>query len=276
MIAPEPTGQELLAVFISRQIRDGEQVIAGTNLEVPRAGLLLAHWHHAPNLRLQLGGYMANLCDELGLARFSSRADFDRLDVPGIESHVPLDFENLWRVDLTFIGGIQVDPYGNTNMIGLRRADGGFRMRGPGTVGIATLTSFIRRYFIFVNEHSPRVFVPECDYVSSVGWAGGGADARVRLGLPGGGPQYIITPLGIFDFDPLTKHARLRYAMPGVEPAEIRKSTGFPVPAAPEIEELPRPTECELAILRGRVDPGGILRRGAPGHDETKRSTMTT
>ena len=50
---------ELQAVFIARQISDGEQVLAGTNLEVPRAALLLAHWHHAPNLRIQLGAYMA-------------------------------------------------------------------------------------------------------------------------------------------------------------------------------------------------------------------------
>lgn len=261
MSQSEPSREELLAVFISRQIEDGEQVIAGTNLEVPRAGLLLAHWHHAPNLRLQLGGYMANLSDQAELERFSARADFDRLGVPGIEAHVPLDFENLWRVDLTFIGGLQVDPYGNTNMIGLKREGGGFRMRGPGTVGIATLTSHIRRYFIFVNEHTPRVFVPQCDFVSSVGWAKGGADARERLGLPGGGPQFIITPLCIMDFDPRIKHARLRYLLPGVSAAEVQERTGFPLPLVADVEHMPPPTDRELAVLRSRVDPGGVLRR---------------
>ena len=100
---------ERQAVFIARQIKDGEQVVAGTNLEVPRAALLLAHWHHAPNLRVQLGGYMANLFDAERVERFAARADFDRKGVPGVESYVPLDFENLWRVNLTFIGGMQVD-----------------------------------------------------------------------------------------------------------------------------------------------------------------------
>lgn len=252
---------ELQAVFIGRQIRDGEQVLAGTNLEVPRAALLLAHWHHAPNLRIQLGGYMASLLDAAKVDRFSARADFDRHGVPGIESYVPLDFENLWRVDLTFIGGLQVDRYGNTNMIGLRGEKGGFKVRGPGTVGIASLTTHIRRYFIYVNEHSPRVFVPKCDFVSSVGWGTGGADAREKLGLPGGGPALMITPECIMDFDADTKQARLRFLSPGVSVEQVQAKTGFPLPTAPDLCELPLPDEHELHILRSKVDPGGVLRR---------------
>lgn len=261
---PACSPAELQAVFISRQILDGEQVLAGTNLEVPRAALLLAHWHHAPNLRVQLGGYMANLFDAPQVERFSARADFDRLGVPGIESHVPLDFENLWRVDLTFIGGMQVDRHGNTNMIGLK-GDGRPRLRGPGTVGIASLTSHIRRYFIYTNEHSDRVFVPRCDYVSSVGWGAGGKHARDELGLPGGGPALIITPDCIMDFDPETKEARLRYLSSGVSVQEVQAKTGFPLPVAPELAELPAPTAEEIRILRGKVDPGGILRRSSKG-----------
>ncbi len=252
---------ERQAVFIARQIHDGGQVLAGTNLEVPRAALLLAHWHHAPNLRVQLGGYMANLLDAQRVERFAARADFDRQGVPGIESLVPLDFENLWRVSLTFIGGMQVDRFGNTNMIGLRGEKGGFRVRGPGSVGIATLTTHIKRYYIYVNEHTPRIFVERCDYVSSVGWAHGGRDAREKLGLPGGGPALIITPECIMDFDPESKAARLRYLSAGVSASHVQAKTGFELQSAPELCELPEPTERELAILRNRVDPGGVLRR---------------
>jgi glutaconate CoA-transferase, subunit B len=263
MTSADCTPEERLAVFISRQIKDGEQVIAGTNLEAPRAALLLAHWSHAPNLRLQLGGYMANLSEERQLERFSSRADFDRRGAPGLEAHVPLDFENLWRVDLTFIGGLQVDGFGNTNLIGLKRAGGGFKMRGPGTVGVASLTTFVRRYFIFLTEHSPRVLVPKCDFISSVGWAKGGADARAKLGLPGGGPQFLTTPLCVMDFDPDTKRARLLHLQPGVSAEQVRAETGFPLAPGPAPEPLPSPTDEELLILRERVDPGGRLRRAA-------------
>jgi glutaconate CoA-transferase, subunit B len=262
-VDPPCSPAELQAVFIARQIEDGQQVIAGTNLEVPRAALLLAHWHHAPNLRVQLGGYMANLLDAPPLDRFSARADFDRLGVPGIESHVPLDFENLWRVNLTFIGGLQVDRFGNTNMIGLRAENGGgFKVRGPGTVGIATLTTHIQRYFIVVNEHSPRVLVPQCDFVSSFGWGEGGADARAKLGLPGGGPALIITPDCVMDFEPQTKAARLRWLSPGVSVERVRANTGFELLVADDVGEFASPSTQERNILRRRIDPRGVLRRG--------------
>ena len=261
MSAPSCSPAELLAVFIARQIEDGQQVLAGTNLEVPRAALLLAHWHHAPNLRVQLGGYMANLLDAPRLEHFSARADFDRLGTPGIESHVPLDFENLWRVNLTFIGGLQVDRFGNTNMIGLRRAGGGFKVRGPGTVGIATLTTHIQRYFIYLNEHSPRVLVPACDHVSSFGWGAGGREARSRLGLPGGGPELILTPDCVMDFEPESKEARLRYLCRDATVEQVQARTGFPLLLAPDVGHLPQPTDDELRILRERVDPKGVLRQ---------------
>jgi glutaconate CoA-transferase subunit B len=164
--------------------------------------------------------------------------------------------------DLTFIGGLQVDCH-NTNMIGLKGEKGRFKVRGPGTVGTATLTTHIRRYFIYVNEHSSRVFVPRCDYISSVGWGTGGADAREKFGLPGGGPALMITPECIMDFDPETKHARLRYLCPGVTADQVQAKTGFALPATPELCELPLPTDDEIHILRTKVDPGGILRRPA-------------
>lgn len=249
------SASERLICFIASRIRDREQVIAGTNLAIPRAALLLAHWHHAPNLRLQLGGYMANLSDGGSLDRFAARADFDALGVAGLEAHVPLDFENLWRVDLTFVGGLQVDRFGNTNLIGLKNADGSMKMRGPGTVGTATLTSSVRRYFIYLNSHSKRVLVPKCDYISTFGWGQGGHQARADLGLPGGGPELIITPEAVMDFDPQLKCARLRWLMPGRDPAEIAALTGFELPFAPDLAELPEPPTAMLEILRHKVMP---------------------
>ena len=57
--------------------------------------------------------------------------------------------------------------------------------------------------------------VQACDYVSSFGWGGGGRDARAQPGLPGGGPELILTPDGVMDFEPESKHARLRHLAPG-------------------------------------------------------------
>ena len=108
--------------------------------------------------------------------------------------------------------------------------------------------------------YPPRVFVERCDFVSTVGWGSGGADARRRLGLPGGGPRYCITPLAILDFEEESKRLRLRSVHPGVRPEEVLGRTGFPLIVPDRVDETPAPTREELAILRGRVDPHGLLR----------------
>ena len=81
------------------------------------------------------------------------------------------------------------------------------------------------------------------------------------LGLPGGGPALMITPECIMDFDPETKHARLRYLCPGVTADQVQAKTGFALPAAPELCELPLPTDDEMPILR---DQGGSRRHTSP------------
>jgi glutaconate CoA-transferase subunit B len=119
----------------------------------------------------------------------------------------------------------------------------------------------VRRFYLFVNEHSPRVFVPRCDFVSTVGWGEGGADARLRLGLPGGGPRYCITPLAVLDFEETSKRLRLHSVHPGVTVDEVKARTGFELLAPDRVPVTGSPDDDELDILRRRVDPQGLLRR---------------
>jgi glutaconate CoA-transferase subunit B len=253
------TTKELLAIFISRQIKDGEQIIAGTNLAVPRAGILLAHYTKCPNLHLQMGGYLVNLLNEEKVHSFEFRGNWDSYGGAGIEAFIPLDFESLQHVDLTFIGGMQIDRYGNTNLIGIK-GDNGFKVRGPGTTGIATLTTYVKRYFIFTQKHNKKIFVEKCDYRSSFGWGDGGKDAREKLGLPGMGPEFVITPYTIMDFEEDTKKMRVKYLMPNISIEQVVDSTGFELVIPENIESVSIPTEEELFVLRNKVDPSGILR----------------
>jgi hypothetical protein len=89
------------------------------------------------------------------------------------------------RDSVFFVGALQIDAFGNSNLIGLGRDPRRLTLRGPGAIATTTNASHVRRFYLFVNEHSPRVFVPRCDFVSTVGWGEGGSDARRRLGLPG-------------------------------------------------------------------------------------------
>ena len=104
-------------------------------------------------------------------------------------------FDNVkhWHKRVFFIGGVQVDPHGNTNLIGVGPEYSKLRFRGPGSVGTPTLSTHVGRYYIVLNSHTPRLLVEHCDYISAYGWGSGGADARKKLNIPGGGPKYCVT-----------------------------------------------------------------------------------
>jgi glutaconate CoA-transferase subunit B len=97
--------------------------------------------------------------------------------------------------------------------------------------------------------------------VSTVGWNKGGADARRALGLPGGGPRYCVTPLGVLDFEETSKRMRLRSVHPGVSVDDVVRATGFRLIVPERVPVTDSPTDAELVILRTRVDPRGWLRR---------------
>jgi glutaconate CoA-transferase subunit B len=254
------SAKELIAIFISRHIRNGDYVSVGTNLPVPTAGVFLAHLTHAPDLRLNVLSYFTNLSH---VQRVGSLAHIvDPRMAKWAEAIMSLDLltNAIRHMDLCFAGGIQIDRYGNTNLIGVGRDPRRLKFRGPGSVGTSTVMSTVKRFFIYTNNHSPRVFVERCDYVSAVGWHHGGADARRRLGLPGGGPEYVLTPLGVFDFEEETKAMRIKHLFPGVDLDTVVRNTGFELVVPERIEPMPDPTSEELQVLRTRVDPEGSLR----------------
>ena len=172
-------------------------------------------------------------------------------------------FQKSRRDSVFFVGALQIDPHGNSNLIGLRSDDGPrlshARARAPSprprtraTCGASISSSTSTRR----GSSCER-----CDFVSTVGWEQGGADARRRLGLPGGGPRYCVTPLCDPRLRGGSKRLRLRSVHPGVTVDQVVAATGFPLIIPDRVPETALPTADELDILRRRVDPQGLLRR---------------
>ncbi|MEO7993906.1 MAG: hypothetical protein ABI743_05865 [bacterium] len=254
---------EWMALALARLMRDGDRVSIGTNLPVARAAALLAKLTHAPNLVLYLG--MAEVADLPG-----APIDFTGLAgaASGARKHWRLEefFGVATQVDFFVVGGLQIDPYGNTNLLGI--GDPGlpieerYRQRtllGPGTIGTATMTTCAGRYVLFVPDHQPRAFVEQLAFRSTCGW---GTDGRERegLGLPGGGPVACVTDLGLFDYPAPRHRMRIVRPFPGVDYSTIAARTGFAVDRPQKLQEFAGPSPLELATLRERVDPGGLLR----------------
>jgi glutaconate CoA-transferase subunit B len=253
---------ELRACVISREFEDGERVMLGANVGPGRAGLVLAHVLRGPNMRLLLGMSWSNYAGETEIPLHPTMADFrnarraeafQKMDV------WPYEYKNFfWTAFI--VSGLQVDRFGNTNLIGIGDDHRRLRVRGPGAVGSTSSTAYADRFYIMPPRHTTDVLVERCDFVSSVGWHEGGADAREKLGLAGGGPKLCVTERCVFDFDDVTKAMRLKSLHPGHTVAEVVEHTGFDVVIPGQVPDTVPPTEEELHALRTVVDPEGTLR----------------
>jgi glutaconate CoA-transferase subunit B len=244
-----------MVAVAAREIRDGEVVFVGMRL--PLLAFCLARSTHAPTA---VGLF------ENGVVRDSPALDFlvtmsDGPNVSGAlwctEMREVMALMQAGRVTLGFIGGAQVDRFGNlnTSYVGPR----GTAVRLPGSGGAADIASLARRHVV-IMAHERRRFVERVDYVTSPGHGTGG-DWRARTGLSGGGPAAVITTLGLFRFDAPSHEMVLVSAHPGVTVDRVRAETSWPLRVAPDAGETPPPTPAELAAIR-RFDPDGFWTRG--------------
>lgn len=254
-MASDATDRELMVVAAAREIRDEELVFVGMRL--PLLAFALAKRMHAP---AALGLF------ENGIVRDAPAPEtlFTMSDPPNVPGALwcsgtggVMGLLQQGLVDLGFIGGAEVDRFGNlnTSCIGGWRAP---KVRLPGSGGAADIASLSRR-FVIIMPHERHRLRDRVDHVTSPGH-GDGAGWRERVGLPGGGPAALITTLGVFRFDPATKEAVLHSFHPGRSVEEVRAETGWALKVAPAARETPPPTDAELRLVRA-LDPRGVWTR---------------
>jgi glutaconate CoA-transferase, subunit B len=253
---------EVVACYIASQIENGDRLFVGANLPVPRAGNLLAHLTHGPDIRVSIGMISTSLLDEpvLEPSKFSTDYRFSRF-AEAVVIHNDI-FDAPRKIsDLFFVGGLQIDRYGNTNLIGTGEDYARLKLRGPGTLGTCSMSYYAKRFYIYTAVHDPRVFVERCDFISVFGHGEGG-DHRARLGLDryNPGPTSVITPLAILDFETPDHRMRLQSIHPGVSVDDVRGATGFELVVPEHVPLTPEPTEQQLHLLRTRIDVEGLLR----------------
>jgi glutaconate CoA-transferase, subunit B len=254
--------KEIMAVVLARDLNDGEWVEVGANLPVPRAGVLLAHLTRGPNMTVMIAMTKANVLHEPVIEEFELITDHRATRwAEAYYLHNDL-VENMKfrQVGVFFAGALQIDQFGNSNLIGTGNDYKALKFRGPGAIGVCNATVMNGRFHLVANAHDLRTFVARCDFVSAFGWGEGGKDARSKLGLPGGGPKYVVTPLAVMDFEPETKQMRLKSLHPGVSLDEVVRRTGFTLVIPEVVPTTEQPTLAELNILRTRIDIRGALR----------------
>jgi glutaconate CoA-transferase subunit B len=250
-----------MVVAAARQIKDGARVFVGMRL--PLLAFALAKRTHAPHAV----GLFENglLRDEPVAELLYTMGDGPNVKGAGWATRMGnvLGLLQQGSIDLGFIGGAEVDRFGNLNTSYIygeaTHSAAGKLTRLPGSGGACDIATGASR-FVIIMEHEPRRFKEQVSYVTSPGFGDGTPGWREKLGLVGGGPQAVITTLGVLDFpgpEVSPREMRLASYHPFTTPAEVLKATGWPLHLAPGVQETPPPSEEELKIIR-ECDPLGF------------------
>jgi glutaconate CoA-transferase, subunit B len=241
---------ELMICVAARLLENG--ATAGVGTGAPCAAAMLAQKTHAPDLLVifEAGG-LAPLLPSMPISVGDSRTFYRGLMATSMGDI--LETCQRGMVDYTFLGGAQIDAYGNINstVIGEHQHP---KVRFPGSGGANDFASFCWRTLV-MTQHDRRRFVGKLDFLTSPGYLSG-PGAREAAGLPAGtGPYRVITDLAVLDFDEDSKRMRVASLHPGVTFERVQENTGFPLLRAPAIGQTEPPRPEELRILRDEVDP---------------------
>jgi acyl CoA:acetate/3-ketoacid CoA transferase beta subunit len=236
------SGTRAYIAAIAHELHDGERLHVGANQVDVAAAAHLARRLWAPRLRCNIAGCwaMRGPLDTALLGRNSYERDLvaDRR-ATFWQARV---FDDLRRTAIVFAGGLQVDGRGNANLIGIRDGDR-LVVRGPGSAGLPTLTTFAPRFYMICPSHEPRFLVPAVSAVSVVG----DPAARERVGLDPNALTAVITPLA--RFEPSPDGLVLTETAPGVGIDEVASRTGFELCVARDVRERPAVTAQEAELL---------------------------
>jgi glutaconate CoA-transferase subunit B len=240
---------ELLICSAARLMTDNSTAFIGTG--IPMLAASLAQRMHAPNLVtiFEFGGTGAIL-EKLPLAVGGSRTFHRALVASGICDIVETAQRGF--IEYGFLGGAQIDPYGNLNSTVIGDHDHP-KVRLPGSGGGNDVGSHCWQT-IAIMRHDSRRFVEKVDFITTPGYLTG-PGAREEAGLPAGtGPYRVVSNLAIMGYHPDNLRMMLLATQPGITVEEVLKNTGFDLLLAEEVDENPPPTEEELRILREEVD----------------------
>ena len=249
---PAYTASELLAVISARLLGDGQVVFAGVG--IPLLAATLAQRVHAPGLTILFeGGTIGAFVEPGKLPPSTNEQRCTRRANMVLSSTDVLLLLQRGYVDIGFMGGAQIDQFGNLNssFIGDPRRP---TSRLPGTGGgndIASLTQMI-----VAMRHEKRRFVKAVDFVTSPGFLTGD-NSRHDAGLIAGGMYRVVTDLSMLGFDEGSKRMKLLALHPGVTVEQVQQNTGFDLLVAADLPATNPPTENELAVLR-HLDPDRV------------------
>lgn len=256
----EFTLDEWVCVALARTIRDGEVVFHGFGSPCATVAMHVAKRTHAPHMVLVEGSTYALDPDPAFIPPTSNDWAVMRRAAHVLRFEELFDLAARGGLDRMFLSGGQIDAHGNTNVtvIGSLFGEPGVKVKMGGGGGGCNLSATVVSMTLWTTRHrSGRALVETCDFITDLGWKNP-EGTRAELGFPGGGPEWLVTELGVMDY--LDGRARLRQVFPDVSVEDVQRATGFELALIEGVRPLPPPDPAEIALVR-RLDPLGIRRR---------------
>ena len=249
------TDSEMMVAVAARMLKGARTVFVGVGL--PNIACNLARYTVAPDLELiyESGVYGARP-ERLPLSIGDPTLVSGAISVVSMADLFGLYLQR-GLVEVALLGGAQIDRYGNLNttVIGDYSKP---KTRLPGSGGACEIAINAQRTFMIMRLKR-RAFVEKLDFLTSPGHLTGG-DSRARLGLPGGGPELMITDKAVLNFDNPEREMQLSELYPGVTVEDVQAEVGWPLRLAATIRETAPPTTEEIRLIRDEVDPQGMYR----------------
>jgi glutaconate CoA-transferase subunit B len=248
---------ELMIVNAARLLKDGDVVFVGVGQ--PNLACNLAKRTHAPNLvMIYEAGVIGAEPERLPLSIGDPTLVSGSLSVVSMYD-IFSNYLQRGNVDVGFMGGAQIDKYGNINatVIGDYQHP---KVRLPGSGGSQEIAAWANRCYI-MTPHQKRRFPEKVEFMTSAGFIDG-KGARESRGLRGGGMVGVVTDIGFMEPDE-NGEMILTALHPGKTVEQARANTGWTLKTAADIKVTKPVTKKELNILRNELDPTGIYLKGA-------------
>ena len=267
---------EAMVFNLARTIRNGDLAFHGFGSPLVQLALHLAKRTHAPDLILVAGATYGINPQPPFLTSTSNDWALDRHAECSLDIEELFDLAASGRMQRMFLSGLQIDAFGNANVT--RLGGDTLRLKLPGGGGGCNLSCDVGNFTLWTTAHRGAVgkdgrrmlrLVQQCDFVTSLGHRGVDGSSRAQLGHQGGGPDCLVTDLGLFDYD-AEGHARLRSVYTDTTLEEVALNTGFALRSLDVLEPMPLPDARAVAIIRA-LDPLQVHRKELRPADNERR-----
>ena len=247
---------EIMVTRAAKELKNGEVVFVGIGL--PNLACNLARRLHAPDLVLIYeSGAVGAVPSRLPLSIGDPCLVTDSISVCSMVEVFNYYLQG-GMIDVGFLGGAQVDRFGNVNSTVI----GGYRkpqVRLPGSGGACEISIHAKKIILILKQNR-KAFPEMIDFITSPGYIDE-SNQRAKYDMPGKGPVLVITDFGVYTFSNDTHEMVLSEIHPGVSVKNIKENIGWEIRISRKLNQTTSPTKAELRIIREELDPDKIYLR---------------